>query len=104
MARRCIGGDSLGKKNRYDYACKCYKDCVVLLLNKNKLYTYKDNKLCDFKKINKLKKLHIYYVILDNLDVIEQEYVDNRYQEYYLKSSLNDILDIILNNIRKGMG
>ena len=43
------------------------------------------------------------YVILDNLDVIEQEYVDNRYQEYYLKSSLNDILDIILNNIKKGL-
>ena len=94
---------SMGKKNRYDYACKCYKDYVILLLIKNKLYTYKDNKLCDFKKINKLKKLHINYVILDNLDVIKQEYVDNRYQEYYLKSSLNDIFDIILNNIRKGM-
>ena len=25
----------MGKKNRYDYACKCYKDYVILLLIKN---------------------------------------------------------------------
>lgn len=93
----------MGKKNRYDFASKCYKDYVILLVIKNKLYIYKDNKLYNFKKINRLKKLHINYVILDNLDVIKKEYEDNRYQEYYLKYSLNDILDIMLYNIKKGM-
>jgi len=41
---------------------------------KRKLYIYKDNFLIDFKKINKLKELHINYIILDNLEVIERKY------------------------------
>jgi len=52
---------------------------------KRKLYIYKDNFLIDFKKINKLKELHINYIILDNLEVTEIKYEDNNYEEYYLK-------------------
>ena len=53
------------------------------------------------KKINKLKELHINYIILDNLEVIERNYEDNKYEEYYLKYSLNSILDNILKLERK---
>ena len=83
-------------KNRYEIARKFYKNCVILILIKKKLYIYKNNVLVDFKKINKLKELHINYIILDNLDIIERKYEDNKYEEYYLKSSLNSILDSIL--------
>ncbi len=53
-----------------------------------------------FKDLNKLKKLHINYVILDNLDIIKKEYKDNKYLEYYLKYILNNILNNILIKMR----
>ena len=42
-------------RNRYEIARKYYKNSVILILIKKKLYIYKDNVLVDFKKINKLK-------------------------------------------------
>ena len=92
----------MSKINRYNFAKKCYKDYVVLLLTKNKLYTYIDNKLVDFKYINRLKKLHINYVILDNLDVIVKEYEDNNYKLYYLKYNINKVLGNILYKWKRG--
>ena len=78
-----------------------YKDCVILLLIKDKLYIYENNNLISFKKINKLKELHINYIILNNLEVIERKYEDNKYEEYYLKYSLNNILGNILKIVRE---
>lgn len=92
----------MSKINRYNFAKKYYKDYVILLLIKNKLYTYIDNKLVSFKYINKLKELHINYVILNNLDVIVKEYEDNNYRLYYLKYNLNNILDNILYKWKRG--
>lgn len=86
----------MGIKNRYEIVSKYYKNCVILILIKRKLYIYENNILKDFKKINKLKELHINYIILDNLEVIEKNYIDNKYEEYYLKYKLNNILDNIL--------
>ena len=89
-------------KIRYEIARKYYKNCVILILIKKKLYIYKNNILTDFKQINKLKELHINYIILDNLEVIEKKYVDNNYEEYFLKYSLNNILDNILDKVKEG--
>ena len=86
----------MSARNRYEIAKKHYKNHVILILIRRKLYIYENNILIDFKKINKLKKLHINYIILDNLEVIKKEYEDNKYEEYYLKYSLNNILDNIL--------
>lgn len=91
----------MGIRNRYEKVRKYYNNCVILILVKRKLYIYKNNILIDFKKINKLKELHINYTILDNLEVIERKFEDNRYEEYYLKYSLNSILDNILKLERK---
>ena len=91
----------MGVRNRYEIVRKYYNNCVILILIKRKLYIYKNNILIDFKKINKLKELHINYTILDNLEVIERNYEDNKYEEYYLKYSLNSILDNILKLERK---
>ena len=89
-------------RNRYEIVRKYYKDCVILILIRKKLYIYKDNILTSFKQINKLKELHINYIILDNLDIIERKYEDNKYEEYYLKYSLNNILDNILDKVKEG--
>ena len=91
----------MGVRNRYEIARKYYNNRVILILIKRKLYIYKNNILIDFKKINKLKELHINYIILDNLEIIERNYEDNKYEEYYLKYSLNNILDNILKLERK---
>ena len=90
-------------RNRYEIVRKYYKDCVILILIRKKLYIYKDNILVDFKSINRLKELHINYIILDNLEVIERKYEDNNYEEYYLKDKLNNILDNILDRLKKGL-
>ena len=92
----------MSKLNRYNFAKKHYQDYVIILLIKNKLYTYVDNKLVSFKDINKLKKLHINYVILDNLDIIKKENEDNNYKLYYLKYILNNNLDNILYKWKRG--
>lgn len=90
-------------RNRCEIARKYYKNYVMLILIKKKLYIYKNNLLVDFKKINKLKELYINYIILDNLDIIERKYEDNKSEEYYLKCSLNNILDNILEINKKGL-
>ena len=89
-------------RNRYEIASIYYKNYVILILINKRLYFYKDNVLASFKKINKLKELHINYIILDNLEVIERKYEDNKYEEYYLKYSLNNILDNILDKVKEG--
>ena len=90
-------------RNRYEIASIYYKNCVILILINKRLYFYKDNILTSFKKINKLKELHINYIILDNLEVKERKYIDNKYEEYYLKYNLNNILDNILDKLKEGI-
>lgn len=90
-------------RNRYEIAKKYYKNCVILILIRKRLYIYKDNVLISFKKISEIKNLHINYIILDNLEVIERKYDDNKYEEYYLKYCLNSILDSILYKLKEGI-
>ena len=89
-------------KNKYELANILYKDYVILIYKKNKLYYYDNDKLCNLKKLNQLRKLHINYLIIDNLDIYKKEYKDNKYLEYYLKDNLNNILNNMLLNW-KGM-
>ena len=90
-------------KNRYNFAKICYKEYVILILKNRKLYTYNEEGiLYNFKYINKLKELHINYVILDNLDIIKREYNDNGYKEYYYKYKINKLLDLIIDRRKDG--
>lgn len=91
----------MSKINRYNFTKKYYPNYVIILLIKRKLYIFKNNQLIEFKYINKLKKIHINYIIQDNLDLYIKEYEDNNYLEYYLKYQLNNILNNILNKLRR---
>jgi hypothetical protein len=52
-------------KNRYNFAKICYKEYVILIPKNRKLYTYdEDNKLYNFKYINKLKFYQIILILL----------------------------------------
>lgn len=88
-------------KNRYDMAKLWYDDYVILLLKRDKLYTYINDKLISFKSINKLKRLHINYIILDNMEVYKKEYKDNNYNLYYLQYMSIHIVNSINKKIRE---
>ena len=63
--------------NRYSFTKEVYPDYVVLLVKKNKYYSYSiDRKVLDYIKFkNKtyiLKKKCINYLVLDELDIVEK--------------------------------
>ena len=61
------------------------------------------NYLIDNNKINKLNKLKINYVIVNNLDIIEiKEYLNNNYYRYIKVSYLNMFLIKIKDRLKHG--
>ena len=63
--------------NRYCFTKEVYPDYVVLLIKKNKYYSYsKDKKILEYIKFNNntyiLRKKKINYLVLDELDIIEK--------------------------------
>jgi len=43
-----------------------------------------------------LKNKQINYLILDNLDIVEEyDYENNRYDEYYIKTKLTNVLEVV---------
>lgn len=88
--------------NRYSFTKNVYKDYIVLIIRKNKYYSYnKDREVLDYirfkDKTNILRKRHINYLVLDDLDIIEKyEYVDNKLERY--KYLIN--IDKIFNKIK----
>ena len=87
--------------NRYRFTKKVYPDYIVLLIKKEKYYSYgKDRKILEYIKFkNKtsiLRKKKINYLVLDELDIVEQyEYLDNQIDRYMylirIKRVLNEI-------------
>ena len=73
-------------KNRYNFAKICYQEYVILILENRKLYSYnEENKLYNFKYINKLKELNI------------------RYKKYYYKYKISKLLDLIVDRRKDGI-
>lgn len=69
-------------KTKYIFLRRLYNDYVIVFFYQGKIFgkRYKE------KLINNLRKWHINYVLLDNLEVIEiMEYEDNRYLEILYK-------------------
>lgn len=87
--------------NRYSFTKKVYPNYVVLLIHKNKYYSYDiDRKILNYIKFkNKtyiLRKKHINYLVLDELDIIEKyDYDDNMFDKYVHLIYLNKIFDKI---------
>ena len=67
--------------NRYSFTKKIYPNYVVLLIHKNKYYSYDiDRKILNYikfkNKIYILRKKHINYLVLDELDISEYDYCE----------------------------
>lgn len=87
--------------NRYSFTKEVYPNYVVLLIKKNKYYSYgKDRKVLEYigfkNKTNILRKNKINYLVLDELDIIERyEYSDNELNRYLYLIRINKILSEI---------
>ena len=86
--------------NRYKFLKKMYSNYLVILLKNGKYKSYdSDLDLLKFNyyDLNKIRKRHISYIIIDNLKIIDlKKFNDNTYQ-YYLKIILiKRILDIYI--------
>ena len=87
--------------NRYSFTKEVYPNYIVLLVKKNKYYSYSiDRKVLDYIKFKDktyiLRKKHINYLVLDELDIVEKyEYSDNQLDRYIylvdMKKVLNEI-------------
>lgn len=87
--------------NRYSFTKEVYPDYVVLLVKKNKYYSYSiDRKVLDYIKFKDktyiLRKKHINYLVLDELDIVEKyEYSDNQLDKYIYLVGMKKILNEI---------
>ncbi len=87
--------------NRYSFTKEVYPDYVVLLVKKNKYYSYSiDRKVLDYIKFKDktyiLRKKHINYLVLDELDIVEKyEYSNNQLDRYIYLVDMKKILDEI---------
>ena len=74
--------------NRYCFTKKVYPNYLVLLLKKDKYYSYGiDSKVLEYIKFKNrtyiLRKKKINYLVLDELDIVEKyDYVDNEINRY----------------------
>lgn len=74
--------------NRYNFTKNVYPDYLILLLKKDKYYSYgNDRRVLEYIKFNNktnvLKKKKINYLVLDELDIVEKcEYKDNSLNKY----------------------
>lgn len=87
--------------NRYSFTKEVYPDYVILLVKKNKYYSYSiDRKVLDYIKFKDktyiLRKKHINYLVLDELDIVEKyEYSDNQLDKYIYLVGMKKILNEI---------
>ena len=85
--------------NRYSFTKEVYPDYIVLLIKKDKYYSYgKDRKILEYIKFrNKtsiLRNKKINYLVLDELDIVEKyEYLDNQFYRYMYWVRLNKVLE-----------
>lgn len=88
--------------NRYSFTKEVYPDYVVLLMKKNRYYSYSiDRKVLDYIKFKDktyiLRNRHINYLVLDELDIVEKyEYSDNQLDKYIYLVNMKKILNEVM--------
>ena len=80
-------------KERYEVIKKLYPNYLILIRYKDKLKTFKEDKII-YNYINKnINKYHINYIILNKLDIEKiKEYSDNNYINIYFKIKIINLL------------
>ena len=87
--------------NRYSFTKDVYSNYIILLKRKNRYYSYSiDRKVLDYIKFKDktyiLRKKHINYLVLDELDIVEKyEYSDNQLDKYIYLVNMKKVLNEI---------
>ena len=87
-----------GMFTRYKFFKKLYPRSLVIIKSNDKYKSFrKDGVLLDYIidnfNLNKISKFKINYIILENLDIIEEkEFVDNNYYKFIKVAYLNKVL------------
>ena len=95
----------MSRINRYKFTKNIYQDYIVLLNKKNKYITFDiDLKLTDYLEVDEiltiLDKLHINYLVLDDIEIINiKSYKDNNYDKYCLGLVINKVVKKIGNRL-----
>ena len=95
----------MSRINRYKFTKNIYTDYIVLLTRKNKYITFDiDLKLIYYLEVDEdltiLDKLHINYLVLDDLEIINiKSYKDNNYDKYCLGLVINKVVKKIGNKL-----
>ena len=96
------------KSNRYVFFKRCFPKYLIFFSKNGKLTSYsKDKEMVEYLKLKDIKilrKLHINYLILNNVNIIEKHtFKYNNYYIYYKRWRLNSLLEKISNkhNIEK---
>ena len=92
----------MGIYNRYYIAKKLYMNYLIIIVRKGK-YVSCDIDALILKRLKKnvnieyqLQKLHINYLILDNLDIISKyEDINNSYNKYFYLEAIRKIVNKI---------
>ena len=86
-------------KERYEVIKKLYANYLILIRYKDKIKTFKEDKLI-YNYLNKnIDKVHLNYIILNKLDIEKiKEYSDNNYINIYFKIKIINILK----NVKEG--
>ena len=83
----------VSKINRYTFIKKLYPDFIVFLMSKKSLITFFPDNIIYKWYLDKIFKLEINYIIIDDLDIIKkQEYKDNKYKYYFKLCFVKEIL------------
>ena len=92
------------RNNRYVFFKRCYPNYLILINKNNKIKSYNiDKEILKYLSveeidINKINKLNINYLILENINIInKKDYKDNKYYLYYRRCKLNNLIEKIKN-------
>lgn len=79
-------------KERYNVLKEVYPDYLILILKKDKIYSFNEDK--DILNMFNFNVIHINKLILNNLDIEGiYEFDDNIYCNYYIKIKLINCLE-----------
>ena len=91
---------------RYKFIKRLYPSCLVIIKSNDKYKSFRKdgillNYILDKYKINKLSKFKINYVIIENLDIIdEKKFEENKYYKFIKEAYLSMVLIEIKNRLK----
>lgn len=95
-----------GMFTRYKFIKKLYPRSLVIIKSNDKYKSFrKDGVLLDYIidnfNLNKISKFKINFIIVENLDIIEEkEFVDNNYYKFIKVAYLSKVLIEIKNRLK----